>query len=294
VSDNHDNIQIPSISKYQGAEGIVGSIESFPSYKTEGTRYMSVDAYGKLCNEVYDFTKPVGHSIGGDLEFYMERLRTCKGRILEPMTGSGRFLIPLLEAGHVVDGVDASPDMLASCRKRLEERGLKADLYGMKLQELDMPHRYNAIIVPAGSFLLIEKRSESIDVLKRFYDLLIPGGQLIVDLEMPHRPTFNFEHVWKCSYTLPNGDIITHEGRTVEADLFDQYHLILSRYDKWRDGQLIQSESERFAMRWYGVEEFRYILQEIGFVEIIISADYVRGVIPTNSRQMFTYEAVKK
>ncbi|CAG7659058.1 class I SAM-dependent methyltransferase [Paenibacillus allorhizosphaerae] len=255
---------------------------------------MSVDAYGKLSNEVYDFTKPVGHSIGGDLEYYMDRLRLCKGRILEPMTGSGRFLIPLLEAGHIVDGVDASPDMLASCRKRLEERSLKADLYQMKLQELDLSHRYDAIIVPAGSFLLVEKRSESIDVLKRFYNLLNQGGRFIVDLEMPHSPTFNFEQVWKCSYTLPNGDIITHEGRTEEADLFDQYHLILSRYDKWRDGQLIQSEPERFAIRWYGVEEFRYILQEIGFSEVTVSADYVHGVKPTNSRQMFTYEAVKK
>ncbi|RAP74208.1 class I SAM-dependent methyltransferase [Paenibacillus montanisoli] len=255
---------------------------------------MSVDAYGKLCNEVYDFTKPVGHSIGGDLEFYLERLRTCRGRILEPMTGSGRFLVPLLEAGHVVDGVDASPYMLDACRKRLEERNLKADLYQMKLQELELPHRYDAIIVPTGSFLLIEKRSESIDVLKRFYSLLAPGGRVIIDLEMPHSPTFNFEQEWKSSYELPNGDTITHQGRTVEADLFDQYHVILSRYDKWRDGQLIQSEPERFAMRWYGVEEFRYVLQDIGFTEVIISADYVHGVMPTNSKQMFTYEAVKR
>ncbi|MBW5446206.1 methyltransferase domain-containing protein [Cohnella sp. CFH 77786] len=255
---------------------------------------MSFDSYGKLSNEVYDFTKPVGHSIGGDLEFYLERLQSCRGRILEPMVGSGRFLIPLLEAGHVVDGVDASPDMLASCRKRLEERNLNADLYELKLQELSLSHHYDAIIVPAGSFLLIEKRSESIDVLKTFYDLLNPGGRLIVDLEMPHSPTFNFEQEWKCSYTLPNGDVITHQGRIVEADLFNQYHLILSRYDKWRDGMKLQSEHERFAMRWYGVEEFRYILQEIGFSDIIISADYVYGVMPTNSKQMYTYEAIKK
>lgn len=255
---------------------------------------MSIEAYGKLCNEVYDFTKPVGHSIGGDLEFYMERLRTCEGRILEPMTGSGRFLIPLLEAGHIVDGVDASPDMLASCRKRLNERGLKADLHQMMLQELELPYRYDAIIVPTGSFLLIVKRSESIDVLKRFYDLLTPGGKLIVDLEMPHSPSFDFEQVWKSTYKLPNGDIITHEGRTVEADLFDQYHVTLSRYDKWRDDRLIQSEPERFAMRWYGVEEFRYILQDIGFADIVVSADYAYGVMPTKSRQMFTYEAMKK
>lgn len=255
---------------------------------------MSFGSYGKLCCEVYDFTKPVGHSIGGDLEFYMERLQSCHGRILEPMVGSGRFLIPLLEAGHVVDGVDASPHMLASCRRRLAERNLKADLYESKLQELKLPHHYDAIIIPTGSFLLIEKRSESIAVLKTFYDLLNPGGRLILDLEMPHSPNFNFEQEWKNSYTLPNGDVIIHRGRTVEADLFDQYYVILSRYEKWRNGKMIESEDDRFAMRWYGIDEFRYILQEIGFSDIIISADYAYGVMPTNSKQVYTYEAVKK
>jgi len=255
---------------------------------------MSLDAYGQLCNEVYDFTKPIGHSLGGDIQFYLQRLQSCDGRILEPMVGSGRLLIPLLEAGHVVDGVDASPDMLASCRKRLEERNLQSDLYEQKLQDLNLSGHYDAIIILTGSFLLIEKRSESIQVLKTFYDLLNRGGRLIVDLEMPANVTFDFEREWTNAYTLPNGDVITHQGRTVEADMFDQNFIALSRYDKWRDGVMIQSEHERFAMRWYGVEEFRYILQEIGFSDVILSADYEFGVMPTSSKQMFTYEAVKK
>lgn len=30
--------------------------------------------YGPLSTELYDFTKPVGYSLGGDIEYYLERL----------------------------------------------------------------------------------------------------------------------------------------------------------------------------------------------------------------------------
>ncbi len=89
---------------------------------------MSFSYYGELCTEVYDLTKPTGHSFGGDVAFYRDKLKLCKGRILEAMAGSGRVIIPLLEAGLAVHGVDYSPEMLASCRRRCEERGLEVTL----------------------------------------------------------------------------------------------------------------------------------------------------------------------
>lgn len=39
--------------------------------------------YSSLCTELYDYTKPVGYSLNGDIEYYEERLKNCRGRILE-------------------------------------------------------------------------------------------------------------------------------------------------------------------------------------------------------------------
>lgn len=39
--------------------------------------------YSTLCTELYDYTKPVGYSLNGDIEYYKERLKDCRGRILE-------------------------------------------------------------------------------------------------------------------------------------------------------------------------------------------------------------------
>ncbi|MFJ5717975.1 class I SAM-dependent methyltransferase [Neobacillus sp. NPDC093127] len=255
---------------------------------------MSFSYYGELCTEVYDLTKKVGQSLGGDIEYYRKKLRNCKGRMLEAMVGSGRVIIPLLESGLSVDGVDYSPEMLASCRQRCEERGLKPNLYESDLKELSLPHKYEVIIIPAGSFLLIEKRDESIKVIRRLYEHLEPGGKLMLDLFLPDN-NFQVDGRFEgtSAFTLPNGDTITMEEKLVEADLFNQYKVSYLKYEKWRTGKLIQSELQRFALRWYGVEEFKLVLESIGFSNVMVSADFEYGKQPTNSKQTFVYEAVK-
>jgi SAM-dependent methyltransferase len=253
---------------------------------------MSFSAYGELCTEVYDLTKKVGDSLGGDIEYYRERLKQCSGRILEAMAGSGRVLIPLLEAGLAVDGVDASTEMLASCRRRCEERGLETNLYEAPLQELSLPHKYGAIIVPGGSFLLIEQREESLEALRRLYEHLVPGGRLILDLFLPD-PPFETGKVGTSVFSLPDGDTITMKGKLVEVDFYRQYQVSHLKYEKWREGRLLQTELQRFALRWYGVEEFKLILEHIGFSEVTVSADFVFGKEPSHAKQKFVYEAMR-
>lgn len=255
---------------------------------------MSFSYYGELCTEVYNLTKETGQSLSGDIEYYRDRLIHCKGRILEAMVGSGRVIIPLLESGLRVDGVDYSPEMLASCRQRCQERGLTVNLYQSTLQELSLPEKYEAIIIPAGSFLLIEKREDSIKALKRLYHHLQPGGRLILDLFLPD-PNFECGPFGESStFTLPSGDTITMESKLVEADLYNQYKVSLLKYEKWRQGALIQTELQRLALRWYGVEEFKLVLESIGFSDVVVSADFEYGKAPTHGNQQFVYEAIRK
>ena len=68
-----------------------------------------MEAYGSLCTEFYDLDKPAAPAAA--LAYYLDRARDAQGRILEPMCGSGRFLIPMLRAGLPIDGVDASRAM---------------------------------------------------------------------------------------------------------------------------------------------------------------------------------------
>jgi SAM-dependent methyltransferase len=289
VSDNEAGILTFISSK---REARCGSQSAALIYRQAEETSMSFSHYGKLCTEVYDLTKEVGQSFSGDIEFYQDKLKDCKGRILEAMVGSGRVIIPLLESGLKVEGVDDSPEMLASCRKRFEERGLQAELYESNLQNLDLPHQYEAIIIPGGSFLLIDDRGESIQALRKLHDHLEPGGRLIMDVFLPDGQ-FETGKVNTSVFPLPGGDTITMESKLVEADFFHQRKVTHLKYEKWRNGSLIDTELQRFALRWYGVEELRLILKEIGFSTINICADFQEDKQPTRSHEKIVCIAVK-
>lgn len=103
-------------------------------------------AYGTLCTKVYDLTKPLAS--GAELDFYKQRLKKSD-LILEPMCGSGRLLIPLLQEGFTVHGLDNSRDMLANCRKRISSLNLpQPTLFETSVENMQLESQYDAIIIP--------------------------------------------------------------------------------------------------------------------------------------------------
>ncbi len=150
---------------------------------------------------------------------------------------------------------------------------------------------YEAIIIPAGSFCLIENREDSLDALKCFYKHLVPGGRLIVDLELPHG--WKTGEISTSTFSLPNGDGITLEKKSIEIDWLNQFTVSYLKYEKWRQGKLIQTELQRFGLRWYGIEEFKLILESIGFSHITCSDDYVYEKQPSNAGQIITFQAIR-
>ncbi|MBA4531983.1 class I SAM-dependent methyltransferase [Brevibacillus halotolerans] len=245
--------------------------------------------YNRLSSEVYDLDKPIGHSFG-DVEFYKQRLLLHKGKILEPAVGTGRILIPLLESGLQVEGYDSSPEMLRICQNNCQKKGLSPTLFEATMETYASPTLYQAIIIPAGTFLLIHEREASIKALQNFYHSLENGGKLIIDLFL--QTEFSFGTISTRTWTCDNADVITYQDTLVEVDYINQYSISYGRYEKWRNGTLVETELERFPLRWYGVEEFRMILEKIGFQQIIISADYQFQAYPINTTKIITFEAV--
>lgn len=82
-------------------------------------------SYGEICARFYDLDKPFAPALA--LEWYEKALAgNLRGagnpggaRVLEPMCGSGRFLVPLIKRGFKVDGADPSAPMLERCREKL-------------------------------------------------------------------------------------------------------------------------------------------------------------------------------
>ncbi|HEX3408281.1 MAG TPA: class I SAM-dependent methyltransferase, partial [Caulobacteraceae bacterium] len=223
---------------------------------------VQINRYGELCAEVYVLDKPPGAL--HDIQYYLEQLRPLDGPILEAACGSGRLLIPMLEAGLPVEGFDHSESMLAQCLRAADARGLNASLRRMRFQEFAYDHPFEAIVCPVGAFTLIDDFAEALAVLRRFHDHLRPGGRLFVDL-MPLAYLTNPTSHHVRSWTTLAGEQLTITASRLELDLLRQRKVTLDRYDRWRGGKLIESEVEMLATRLWGLHEFELTLTEASF-----------------------------
>lgn len=202
--------------------------------------------YNQMSSEVYDIDKYIGRSFG-DVEFYSERLASCKGKILEPGVGTGRILIPLLEKGLTVDGFDVSREMLDICRNNCKQWGLEPHLFTGKMESFSLDTQYEAIIVPKGTFLLLHQREDSVRALRNFYHHLADGGRLIIDIFL--QTDLSMDKVSTRTWKPKSDEMITLESKMVEVNHINQYTISYNRYEKWQSGKLIQTELERFPLR---------------------------------------------
>lgn len=250
---------------------------------------MTLTLYRNLCTEVYEITKPVGANYP-DVAYFVQHLSKINGRILEAMVGTGRLLIPLLEAGLNVEGIDASPDMLAACKHNCATRGLNPILYEGSIENLNVPGKFSAIVVTLGSFMLLGNRTAAIAALQAFAKHLEPNGRIFIDLALPvgfkTENTVKQREPVKC---LDDSVIVMQTSSWI--NWIEQIEHTLIRYEKWKDGKLIDTELQHLPLHWFGREEFVMCLREHGYVDVTLCANYKDGLEPSSYDDQLCFSA---
>jgi SAM-dependent methyltransferase len=222
-----------------------------------------MNAYNKLCTECYDIDKPTAPPDA--LEFFLRFARES-GRqpILEPMCGSGRFLVPMLSRGLDVDGIDASPHMLAACRDKCRRQGLSPRLYQQMLHEMDLPRKYGLVFIAAGSFNLVTDVDQANESLRRIHSAMLPGATLLLETGQ-RKPKESSAWPWGGRWVgRPDGARIiiswlgNYDARTSITRNIHHYELV-------KDGELLATEFEEFDLRYYELTELRDLLGRAGF-----------------------------
>lgn len=227
--------------------------------------------YGPLSSYFYQLSKPVGFSIDGDIDYYINALEGVSGRILEAGVGTGRMLIPLIKEGFLVDGIDSSPDMLAQCRANLKAHELEARLYEGDLRQLSLQAQYEAIIIPAGSLRLLP-REGACKALLNFYLHLKPGGRLILDLDMP--ASFQAGKVTSRRLRIDEDRSLLLTSTSDRMDWLAQTTSYINRYDLMDQGTILKTELAHVSLTWYGVAEFEQLLSSMGYEDIAYEMGY--------------------
>jgi SAM-dependent methyltransferase len=227
------------------------------------------------------------HADPMELAFYQHFIAHDGQPALDLACGTGRLLLPLLQAGFDVDGCDLSPDMLALCRERTQRAGLSPALVQQAFHELDLPREYRTIYI-CDSFGIGGRRGHDLEALRRCFHHLTPGGVLVFSHELPYEDADHWRYwlpeererlpeTWSESGNrkrAANGDEIELRGRLVDLDPLEQrvtseMHVLL-----WREGKLLAEEIHTIQITLYFRNELLLMLADAGFADVEVRAGY--------------------
>ena len=128
--------------------------------------------YGSLCTEMYEILHKQAPQ--DELGFYLSYAEQGK-KILEPLCGSGRFLVPFLERGFDISGMDLSEEMLEKLRQKAPgAKVIQADIINCSVRE-----KFDYIFIPSGSISLFTDMSICRNILRKLKGLLAPRGKFV-------------------------------------------------------------------------------------------------------------------
>ena len=252
------------------------------------------ESYDGIAAEMWDYMG--GDTPGADFEFYARKIKEQPGLALDLTCGSGKHLLRYLKMGLMVEGVDASDTMLATCQRKAQQQGLNPVLYKQSMQMMDLPRKYQTIFISAGSFQLLGSRDDAMETLRRCHAHLEPDGQILVEAFLPDEAFQNeidpHVAIWGPTTRPRDGAAVTTHLWTESADRFEQVKVEKRRYEAAKDGAIIETELHTMTLRWYFKYELMLMLEQAGFHDIFVYGDYTDMAATAGSSET-VYRAIR-
>jgi len=239
--------------------------------------------YGSLCTEMYEILHEKAPQ--DELDFYLSYAEKGK-KILEALCGSGRFLVPFMERGFDICGMDLSGEMLDKLKmKAPNARVVQADIL-----EYSPDERFDYIFISSGSVSLFTDIDICKKILEKLKGMLALNGKLVFAV-----CTVADRCPDDCDYRVSRS-VTTKEGLTLvlkTKNYYDEQRQtqfspgIYELYDKTR---LLQSQSMDFQTHLYKFGEMEQYLAEMGFAEIKTYSSFLKDIAADDQCEMFLFE----
>ncbi|MFO3471963.1 class I SAM-dependent methyltransferase [Legionella pneumophila serogroup 1] len=249
-----------------------------------------LESYLSLSTQFYDLIRPEPPEDA--YSFYRSYVAEAHGQILEPMCGSGRFLIPLIEEGFDVSGFDASKHMLQALHDKAASKNIYPKVWQDYVGYLDGKQKYNLIFIPSGSFGHIIAFEDIKKSIENFYNNLNKDGVLLLEAESSHSAPLNQLGVWRgmvCNKPDGNSILISRLSHIQDGVCYS-----IDKYELVENNSVVQTEVEKFNVRLYDDRStLLKILQDTGFKDIKILKAYDRTTPADEHDAAFIYECRK-
>lgn len=119
------------------------------------------------------------------LDFYVALARQASGPVLDIACGTGRILLPCLQAGVDIEGLDLFEPMLKTLREKAAALGLLPRLHQADMSNFSLPRRFELVMIPFNAFIHNMTQEAQIRCLQLCREHLLPGGELAFDTFFP-------------------------------------------------------------------------------------------------------------
>jgi SAM-dependent methyltransferase len=209
------------------------------------------------------------HDYDADIPLYLDFARRTGGPILEVACGTGRLMVPLLEQGERVVGIDSSGPMLERARQAIRRAGVvaRATLHQADVRTLDLGEQFRLAIFGLDSFGLLPTVDDQLAALRRIRQHLEPDGLLVIDLSNGNgRGAEPADEL-----VLQHAGVDPETGRqlskwtaraTDHAEQVDHYTYF---YDDVQEDGTVRRTTTALALRYFGRFELELLLERAGF-----------------------------
>ena len=206
--------------------------------------------------------------------------------ILEPLCGSGRFLIPFMNRGLDITGVDNSGEML----KKLLEKAPDAKIVHGDIEQYQSSTFFDYIFISSGSVSLFTDMQACKSILRKMRALLKKDGKFVFAVDtVADRQEDRAQYTESVTVKTPTGEKLSLSSKNYyDEATHTQFGPAI--YELYRGEKLLQREEMDFQTHLYELGEMEAILNEIGFGEVKVYSSFSKDIARTNDAEMFLYE----
>lgn len=239
--------------------------------------------YGNLCTEMYEILHEKAPQ--DELDFYLSYAKK-EDKILEALCGSGRFLIPFMEQGFDIFGIDLSVAML----NKLKQKAPNAKVFQADILEYSSKNRFDYIFISSGSVSLFTDINLCRKILGKIKEMLTPEGKFVfaVDTVADKCSDDNDYKISVTTKTKEGFDLILKNKNYYDEQSRTQFSQGI--YELYNGTVLLQSEYMDFQTHLYEFGEMERLLKEIGFTNVKTYSSFSKDVAADDNCEMFLFE----
>jgi SAM-dependent methyltransferase len=210
----------------------------------------------------------------GDLPFYQERIGAKHLDVLELGCGTGRILIPLAKDVGFIQGIDASIEMLAICKRKIAQQALpqtKAKVEVGDITDFELGHEFDLIIAPFRVIQNLETDTELSRMFQSIRKHLKANGSCILNAFRPYAEWQQLARDWSTyaedfEWEVPfEKGILSRYCKRVKVDDERQITYPDLIYRLTKEGKLVEEVVLSICMRCFYPSQFEQMIEKHGF-----------------------------